>query len=121
MPAQSRALWLERWLRNHSFDERIALSLAAVRRVRDRTRHGRCLSGSAAMRNRPFPLAVVAFGCLGLAVAAQEHQPQSKPDHMEHRFDDPERYAKSFDDPARDSWQMPTRVIEALKLSPNAS
>ena len=73
------------------------------------------------MRNRPFPLAVVAFGCLGLAVAAQEHQPQSKPDHMEHRFDDPERYAKSFDDPARDSWQMPTRVIEALKLSPNAS
>ncbi len=73
------------------------------------------------MRNRPFPLAVVAFACLGLAVAAQEHQPQGKPDHMEHRFDDPERYAKSFDDPSRDNWQMPTRVIEALKLSPSAS
>jgi SAM-dependent methyltransferase len=38
--------------------------------------------------------------------------------HMEHRFDDPERYAKSFDDPARDAWQMPGRVIEALGLRP---
>lgn len=73
------------------------------------------------MKNRQFPLAVVAFGCLGLAVAAQQHQPQSKPDHMQHRFDDPERYAKSFDDPARDSWQMPSRVIDALELPPNAS
>jgi ubiquinone/menaquinone biosynthesis C-methylase UbiE len=73
------------------------------------------------MMNRLFPLAVVVFGCLGVAAAAQQHQPQSKPDHMEHRFDDPERYAKSFDDPARDSWQMPTRVIEALQLPPDAS
>ena len=40
---------------------------------------------------------------------------------MEHRFDDPERYAKSFDDPARDGWQLPDRVIDALKLSPDAS
>jgi predicted methyltransferase len=47
---------------------------------------------------------------------AQEHQPPHRPDHMQHRFDDPERFAKSFDDPARDAWQMPTRVIEALGL-----
>jgi cyclopropane fatty-acyl-phospholipid synthase-like methyltransferase len=40
---------------------------------------------------------------------------------MEHRFDDPERYAKSFDDPARDGWQMPSRVIEALALPPGAA
>jgi ubiquinone/menaquinone biosynthesis C-methylase UbiE len=38
--------------------------------------------------------------------------------HMEHRFDDPERYARSFDDPARDQWQMPERVIETLALAP---
>ncbi|MEZ5419517.1 MAG: class I SAM-dependent methyltransferase [Vicinamibacterales bacterium] len=38
--------------------------------------------------------------------------------HMEHRFDDPERFAKSFDDPARDAWQMPDRVIAALGLTP---
>ena len=38
--------------------------------------------------------------------------------HMEHRFDDPERYAQSFDDPGRDEWQLPTRVIEALDIQP---
>ena len=38
--------------------------------------------------------------------------------HMDHKFDDPERYAKEFDDPARDAWQMPARVIEALGLTP---
>jgi ubiquinone/menaquinone biosynthesis C-methylase UbiE len=55
----------------------------------------------------------------------QHTQPAGKPGqtsppgaHMEHRFDDPERYAKSFDDPARDEWQMPVRVIETLALAP---
>jgi ubiquinone/menaquinone biosynthesis C-methylase UbiE len=68
------------------------------------------------------PAIVIAVSvCLGMVVSAQQHQPQGKPDHMHHRFDDPERYAKSFDDPARDGWQMPSRVIETLALSPNAS
>jgi ubiquinone/menaquinone biosynthesis C-methylase UbiE len=40
---------------------------------------------------------------------------------MQHRFDDPGRYAKSFDDPARDTWQMPARVIDALRLPSNAA
>jgi FkbM family methyltransferase len=57
---------------------------------------------------------------LGAAVAAQSAKPQTKPDHMQHRFDDPERYAKSFDDPARDAWQMPARVIDALRLRPDS-
>jgi cyclopropane fatty-acyl-phospholipid synthase-like methyltransferase len=52
--------------------------------------------------------------------AAQQHQP-SKPDHMDHKFDDPARFARSFDDPARDAWQMPARVIEALQLKPGTS
>lgn len=73
------------------------------------------------MSTRRLLVAVAAFGWLGLAVTAQQHQPQSKPDHMQHRFDDPARYAKSFDDPARDVWQIPARVIEALALSPGAS
>lgn len=46
---------------------------------------------------------------------AQQPQPQ-KPEHMEHKFDDPARYAKSFDDPARDAWQLPARVVDALQL-----
>jgi SAM-dependent methyltransferase len=73
------------------------------------------------MNNRWSLAAVVAFVCLGLAVAAQQHQPGGQPDHMQHRFDDPERYAKSFDDPARDVWQMPSRVIETLALPAGAS
>jgi ubiquinone/menaquinone biosynthesis C-methylase UbiE len=40
------------------------------------------------------------------------------PDHMQHSFADVERYAKSFDNPARDAWQMPDRVIAALELKP---
>jgi cyclopropane fatty-acyl-phospholipid synthase-like methyltransferase len=39
------------------------------------------------------------------------------PDHLEHLFD-PKQSAKSFDDPARDAWQMPDRVIAALALKP---
>ena len=50
--------------------------------------------------------------------ASGQHQPPPGGDHMAHRFDDPERYAKGFDDPARDAWQMPDRVIEALALRP---
>lgn len=74
------------------------------------------------MRNRRLLTAfAIGFGCFGLALRAQQHQPGSKPDHMQHRFDDPERYAKSFDDPARDAWQMPSRVLETLALSPGAS
>jgi cyclopropane fatty-acyl-phospholipid synthase-like methyltransferase len=40
---------------------------------------------------------------------------------MQHRFDDPARFAKSFDDPARDQWQLPERVIAALGLKPDAA
>jgi SAM-dependent methyltransferase len=52
--------------------------------------------------------------------AMQGHQPKPGADHMQHRFDDPERYAKGFDDPARDAWQMPARVIDALALGAGA-
>jgi hypothetical protein len=65
-------------------------------------------------------LTVVAFAYLGLAATAQQQQPTT-PDHMQHRFADPEQYAKSFDDPLRDSWQMPARVIDVLKMSPETS
>jgi cyclopropane fatty-acyl-phospholipid synthase-like methyltransferase len=39
----------------------------------------------------------------------------SHADHMQHHFD-PEQSAKQFDDPARDAWQMPDKVIAALHL-----
>lgn len=57
----------------------------------------------------------------GVVSGAQDHKPQggqaAPAPHMEHRFDDAERYAKSFDDPARDAWQMPDRVVEALAIA----
>jgi ubiquinone/menaquinone biosynthesis C-methylase UbiE len=73
------------------------------------------------MKTGPLMIVTICFACLAAAVSAQHAPPQGKPDHMDHRFDDPEKYAKSFDDPARDAWQMPARVIEALKLAEDAS
>lgn len=37
---------------------------------------------------------------------------------MHHRFDNAEHWAKVFDDPNRDAWQQPERVIAALELQP---
>jgi cyclopropane fatty-acyl-phospholipid synthase-like methyltransferase len=56
------------------------------------------------------------IGVLSVGTPARRHQPPAGhvPDHMEHRFDDPERYAKEFDDPARDTWQMPARILDTL-------
>jgi ubiquinone/menaquinone biosynthesis C-methylase UbiE len=39
-------------------------------------------------------------------------------DHMHRRFDNAEQWAKSFDDPKRDAWQMPDKVIATLGLKP---
>lgn len=74
---------------------------------------------------------VTASGVALLCLALQVHMPAATkqggggqtnvtPDHMEHRFD-PIESAKSFDDPARNTWQMPDRVIDALGLTPGRS
>ncbi|MCZ7565583.1 MAG: class I SAM-dependent methyltransferase [Burkholderiales bacterium] len=36
------------------------------------------------------------------------------------RFENPERWAEVFDHPARDQWQKPAEVIQALALAPDA-
>lgn len=57
---------------------------------------------------------LTAIPIVGAALFGQSGgQEKGQPDHMEHHFD-PKQSAKSFDDPARDVWQMPDRVIEAL-------
>ena len=50
----------------------------------------------------------------------EEHMAQMKKqaDHFAHRFDNPDELEKTFDDPARDEWQMPSRVIDALQIAP---
>jgi len=69
-----------------------------------------------------FTMFAVAGLLAGGTLRAQDHKPgASHGDHMEHSFADVERYAKSFDDPKRDAWQMPDRVIAALDLKPGQS
>jgi SAM-dependent methyltransferase len=73
-----------------------------------------------AMRRGRALFVAVALVCLGQAITAQQRRP-AKPDHMSHRIDDRERPANSVDDPSRDAWQIPFRVIEALGLPPGVS
>lgn len=62
----------------------------------------------------------------GAGAPRAQHHPESqggqhKPDHMERHFDNAEQWAKEFDDPARDAWQLPDQVIQALALKPGQS
>jgi ubiquinone/menaquinone biosynthesis C-methylase UbiE len=57
------------------------------------------------------------------ALAGQGHQQAAthnpaggQADHFGRRFDNAADWVKTFDDPARDTWQMPARVIDALQL-----
>ena len=40
---------------------------------------------------------------------------------MPHRFEHADAWAKQFDDPSRDAWQQPDKVIAALGLEPAMS
>ncbi len=54
-----------------------------------------------------------------LVLAANSVSAQSPQDHR-HTFRDAEKWAHVFDDPARDAWQKPHEVIQALALEPGA-
>jgi SAM-dependent methyltransferase len=45
------------------------------------------------------------------------HTPGAQADHFGRHFENAEAWAKDFDDPARDEWQLPSRVLDALKLT----
>lgn len=58
-----------------------------------------------------------------LAALAGPALAQLQPQHRgptDHRFDDAESWARIFDNPARDAWQKPDEVVQALALAPNA-
>ena len=65
--------------------------------------------------------------CLSLAIVSfaqdhKDHMPAGEhADHMNHRFDNAADWAKQFDDPGRDAWQMPDKAIAALKLKSGQS
>lgn len=56
------------------------------------------------------------FAALLAAGAAAAQSPESH----QHSFGDAEKWAHVFDDPARDEWQKPHEVIQALALKPGA-
>src|SRR3989441_2485459 len=64
---------------------------------------------------QPRKLAAALF----LLLVAGPLAAQSPATH-EHGFRDAEKWAHVFDDPARDAWQKPHEVIEALSLKPDA-
>ena len=63
-----------------------------------------------------FRIALLALACLLPALPAAAQSPHSH----DHSFSGAERWARVFDDPARDAWQKPHEVIQALKLKPDA-
>lgn len=54
----------------------------------------------------------------GLVIGAALAQ---SPGTHQHSFSNAEKWGHIFDDPARDKWQKPHEVIEALALAPNAA
>jgi SAM-dependent methyltransferase len=82
----------------------------------------------------PIFVALLLSGATLAASSAQEpvHPPMERKHHSEHGLSDgsdrgfhrsfgsAERWAKEFDDPARDAWQKPDQVLDALNLERNA-
>lgn len=66
------------------------------------------------MLTRPYLLALCLFAApVVFGQAAEQGKPHA--DHLERHFD-AEESARRFEDPARDAWQLPDRVIAALNL-----
>jgi SAM-dependent methyltransferase len=50
--------------------------------------------------------------------AAPPAEPSREPPAYEHRFENADQWARLFDDPARDAWQKPERVVAAMQIAP---
>jgi ubiquinone/menaquinone biosynthesis C-methylase UbiE len=60
--------------------------------------------------------ALLLAACLGLPAPAGAQTPHTH----QHKFDDAHKWSQVFDDPARDAWQRPHEVIQALAPKPDA-
>ena len=69
-----------------------------------------------------FIVAVAALALGPLAAADEAPGQPGKGGHhggpLVHRFDDPARWAKEFDDPARDAWQKPAELMKVMQVQP---
>ncbi|MFI5397042.1 MAG: class I SAM-dependent methyltransferase [Candidatus Binatia bacterium] len=68
--------------------------------------------------------ATTLLGCLSATPPPIAPSDQAQPPHgthdatARHSFENVEHWVSVFDDPARDEWQKPARVVEALQLRP---
>lgn len=54
-----------------------------------------------------------------LACGGARTEPRrAEPAPLVHRFEDPARWSKEFDDPARDAWQKPQDIVNAMAIAP---
>lgn len=65
------------------------------------------------------PALVIATAMLAFAGIFAKASLAQAPSAHQHSFSDAEKWAKAFDDPERDKWQKPHKVIQALALAPN--
>ncbi|MBA3499772.1 MAG: class I SAM-dependent methyltransferase, partial [Deltaproteobacteria bacterium] len=63
-------------------------------------------------------LVLVILVACGSSSPKKHEAPHQHHGGMPHRFENADQWAKVFDDPKRDSWQQPDRVITALELGP---
>jgi SAM-dependent methyltransferase len=64
------------------------------------------------MKRAVLVLSLVA--CSGGSKRPEQHHEGEMP----HRFENADQWAKVFEDPTRDSWQQPDRILQALELTP---
>ncbi len=80
----------------------------------------------------PWPTRVLSLLTIGLVVSALvpgptsaqdtlRHDDEQGSDHYQHGFENPERFAERWNDPARDTWQTPGAVIEVMGLDEGMS
>jgi cyclopropane fatty-acyl-phospholipid synthase-like methyltransferase len=63
------------------------------------------------------PLVLAVGFSVAMVACASTTTPPETPAYQ-HRFEHAEQWAKEFDDPSRDSWQQPERVVAAMQLAP---
>jgi SAM-dependent methyltransferase len=68
---------------------------------------------------RNFVVAAALVGLLGASIGMKPLFAQTPSTHQ-HSFGGAEHWAQVFDDPARDEWQKPHQVIQALNLAPSS-
>jgi ubiquinone/menaquinone biosynthesis C-methylase UbiE len=62
---------------------------------------------------------LVTLAACGGSARPEPASPPAQDRHaLQHRFESAEVCARSFDDPARDRWQQPALVLDALELGP---